>query len=165
MGSCSWLVKSKQDPQVWALPVTYGYERRTVRISSTQKQPIAARPTPPLQEELHFPTWGAQLRNGAFKQQQGTPVISQTSRDSNREAHQHKRIRISAPSDRRPTPMASGDNTMDLKEQLAAAQQQSQAQMAQISQLTAQVQQLMSQLQTLMQTLQGDEDTAMTAHD
>ena len=53
----TWLVRSGEDPKVWQFPITFGYERRTLKMT----------PPAPMNNVMHFPTWNAQCRIGKLQ--------------------------------------------------------------------------------------------------
>ena len=60
----TWLVRSGEDPRVWQFPITFGYERRTLKNEAARKPKVALTPPAAVNSAMHFPTWNAQCRIG-----------------------------------------------------------------------------------------------------
>ena len=63
----TWLVRSGEDPKVWQFPITFGYERRTLKIEAARKPKVTPTPPAPMNNVMHFPTWNAQCRIGKLQ--------------------------------------------------------------------------------------------------
>ena len=156
-GTCTWLVRSHNDPPIWGCPTNYGYERRMLRISSARKAKVT--PTPERNRQTDPPvfqynSWNAQWRPGrnhstgqqASREKTYAEALSTTPWSLKRPKLEH------APSHQ----ALSDDDDMDLdtpknllKQQIREMSEQNLIQQKQITDLTKQIQQLLEQVSAL----------------
>ena len=85
----TWLVRSGEDPRVWQFPITFGYERRTLKIEAARKPKVALTPPAAINSVMHFPTWNAQCRIGKLQQHnnQSQPTFAEIVTNAARKRH------------------------------------------------------------------------------
>ena len=149
----TWMVKSSEDPKVWQFPVTFGYERRTLKIEAARKPKTLPAPPAPVNNVMHFPTWNAQCRIGKHQphNQQSQPTFADMVNNAARKRH---RPEIT------PIPKVDSENWSDLeddavKQEDNSLQQQLQDLMKQNSEQQQTIQQLMQQIQNLTAQIQA----------
>ena len=147
------MVRSSEDPKVWQFPVTFGYERRTLKIEAARKPKTLPAPPAPVNNVMHFPTWNAQCRIGKHQphNQQSQPTFADMVNNAARKRH---RPEIT------PIPKADSENWSDLeddtvKQEDNSLQQQLQDLMKQNSEQQQTIQQLMQQIQNLTAQIQA----------
>ena len=148
----TWMVRSSEDPKVWQFPLTFGYERRTLKIEAARKPKIATSPPAPANNVMQFPTWNAQCRIG---KQPRTPASQPTFADVvNSSARKRHRPEIA------PIQREDSENWSDIEENVpkqedSGLKQQLQDMMKQNSEQQQTIQQLMQQIQTLTAQVQA----------
>ena len=72
----TWMVRSCEEPKVWQFPITFAYERRTLRIEAARKPKVV--PAAPMPEDgvVHFPSWNAQCRIGKLRPRTQNSLMS-----------------------------------------------------------------------------------------
>ena len=149
----TWMVRSSEDPKVWQFPITFGYERRTLKIEAARKPKITTSPPAPANNIMQFPTWNAQCRIG--KLQPRTPASQPTFADVvNNAARKRHRPEIA------PMQREDSENWSDIEENVpkqddSGLKQQLQDMMKQNSEQQQTIQQLMQQIQTLTAQVQA----------
>ena len=162
----TWLVRSGEDPKVWQFPITFGYERRTLKIEAARKPKINPTPPMPLNSVMHFPTWNAQCRIGKHlprcldSQPSFAEVVNNAARKRHRTAN--------APIQRKDSENwsdfeedAEKQDSNNLQQQLNEMMKQNSEQQQTIQQLLQQIQSLTTQVQALTaQNLAGGANNA-----
>ena len=149
----TWLVRSGEDPRVWQFPITFGYERRTLKIEAARKPKVALAPPAPTNSVMHFPTWNAQCRIGKLQQHslKSQPTFADVINNAARKRHRPE----VAPIQRK-----DSENWSDFEEDVAKQgnpnlQQQLNDIMKQNSEQQQTIQQLLQQIQTLTAQVQA----------
>ena len=142
----TWMVRSSEDPKVWQFPITFGYERRTLKIEAARKPKTITSPPVPANSVMHFPTWNAQSRVG--KLQPRIQTSQPTFVDVVNAARKRHRPEIA------PIQREDSENWSDIEENVPkpddnGLKQQLQDMMKQNSEQQQTIQQLMQQIQTL----------------
>ena len=150
----TWLVRSGEDPRVWQFPVTFGYERRTLKIEAARKPKVV--PTPPahMNNVMHFPTWNAQCRSGKLQQRdlKSQPTFADVVNNAARKRHRPEVVPIRREDSETWSDVeedAAKKGNSNLQQQLNDMMQQNSEQQQTIQQLLQQIQSLTAQVQTL----------------
>ena len=149
----TWMVRSSEDPKVWQFPVTFGYERRTLKIEAARKPKTMPAPPAPANSVIQFPTWNAQCRIGKHqpRTQQLQPTFADIVNNAARKRHRPEVEQI---------PQEDSENWSDfeddaVKQEDKSLQQQLQDMMKQNSEQQQTIQQLMQQVQNLTAQIQA----------
>ena len=157
----TWMVRSCEEPKVWQFPITFGYERRTLKIEAARKPKIVPAAPMPDNSMLQFPSWNAQCRVGKFYSRAQNNHTSFVDIVTNAARKRH-RPEVIAPmkidsegwsdsDDEKASPDTNG-----LQQQLNDMMKQNNEQQQTIQQLMQQIHALTSQLQALTaQSLAG----------
>ena len=162
----TWLVRSGEDPKVWQFPITFGYERRTLKIEAARKPKINPTPPVPLNSVMHFPTWNAQCRIGKHQPRclDSLPSFAEVVNNAARKRHRA----ANAPTQREDSENwsdfeedAEKQDSNNLQQQLNEMMKQNSEQQQTIQQLLQQIQSLTTQVQALTaQNLAGGANNA-----
>ena len=149
----TWLVRASEDPKVWQFPITFGYERRTLKIEAARKPKILPTPFVPANTEMHFPTWNAQCRVGKLqpRNQSSKPSFAEVVNNAARKRHRPEVA---------PTQREDSENWSDIEEDAdktgnASLQAQLNDMMKQNSEQQQTIQQLLQQIQNLTAQVQA----------
>ena len=148
----TWMVRSSEDPKVWQFPITFGYERRTLKIEAARKPKTITSPPVPANSVMHFPTWNAQSRIGKLQPriQNSQPTFV----DVVNAARKRHRPEVA------PIQREDSENWSDIEENVPkqddnGLKQQLQDMMKQNSEQQQTIQQLMQQIQALTAQVQA----------
>ena len=162
----TWLIRSTEEPRVYEFPITFGYERRMLRIQAARKPKPNIAPTLPEPSILQFPTWNAQCRTGK-QQPKSMPAKPSFAEVLTGNARKRFKPAVQPPSlsplerdwisdEEMESAPAQISEVQKLQEQLALMSQQNQEQNQTIQQLMKQIADLTAQLQILTaQSLSG----------
>ena len=162
----TWLVRSCEDPRVWQFPITFGYERRTLKVEAARKAKTIQQVPAPAISTLHFPSWNAQGRNGklhsrnhSMQTSYADVVLNGERKRQRHEDHVMQRDDSETWSQCEEAPVETETDT--LKQQLAEMVKQNHDQQQTIQQLMQQIQNLTAQFQSLnAQNLSGGSQLA-----
>ena len=148
----TWMVRSSEDPKVWQFPITFGYERRTLKIEAACKPKTITSPPVPANSVMHFPTWNAQSRIGRL--QPRIQTSQPTFVDVVNAARKRHRPEVA------PIQREDSENWSDIEGNVPkpddnGLKQQLQDMMKQNSEQQQTIQQLMQQIQTLTAQVQA----------
>ena len=149
----TWLVRSCEEPKVWQFPITFGYERRTLKIEAARKnQKVLDEPVPD-NSMLHFPSGNAQCRIGKLHPKTHKTHMSFVDVVNNAARKRH-RPEVLTPVKIDSDAWTESDEEKDQKD-MHGLQQQLDAMMKQNSEQQQTIQQLMQQIQNLTTQLQA----------
>ena len=138
---------------MWQFPITFGYERRTLKIEAARKiQQVSDEPVPD-NSMLHFPSWNAQCRVGKLHPKTHKTHMSFVDVVNNAARKRHRpEIIILMKIDSEE--WTESDEEKDQRDS-HGLQQQLHAMMKQNSEQQQTIQQLMQQIQNLTRQLQA----------